>query len=99
MYSMVHKFAIPTNTLHNHLLGKSSKFGAESAMVLTTCEDRESLTCMNLADMGYCLTREVVGGIVRDYLHENAIQNPFTDRVPGKDWWQRFLKWWPCISE
>lgn len=36
---------------------------------------------------------------MRDYLHENATTNPFVDGVPGKDWWQRFLKQWRCMSE
>ena len=49
--------------------------------------------------MGFGLIREVVGGIVSDYLHENSIPNPLTDGIPGKDWWQRCLKRWPCTTE
>ena len=33
---------------------------------------------------------------MRYYLHENVIPNPF--RVPGKNWWKRLLKQWPCIQ-
>lgn len=36
---------------------------------------------MTLADMGFGLTREVVGGIVSDYLHESSIPNPLTDGI------------------
>ena len=53
---------------------------------------------MIIADMDCGLTHVVVGGIVRDYLHENATQS-IHRQVLGKDWWQRFLKRWPCISE
>ena len=94
------KFGIPPTTLHDHISGKSSKVGAGGVTVLTRSEEREiALTCMTLADIGYGLTREVVGAVVHDYLHENSIPNPFTDGVPGKDWWRKFLKRWPCISE
>ena len=36
-------------------------------------------------DMGYGPTRDVVAGIVCDYLHDNASANPLSDRVPGKN--------------
>ena len=38
-----------------------------------------------LVDIGYGLTRGVVAGIVRDFLHDNASANPLSDRVPGKN--------------
>ena len=71
MCSVAQKLVIPLTTLHDHLLGKSSKVGAGGATVLTTYEDRENFD--------YGATREVVGGIVRDYLLENAEENPFMD--------------------
>ena len=71
MCSVAQKLVIPLTTLHDHLLGKSSKVGAGGATVKTIYEDRENFV--------YGATREVVGGIVRDYLLENAEQNPFMD--------------------
>ena len=100
MRSVAFKYGIPPTTLHDHVSGKCSKVGAGGPTVMTYAEEREiALTCMTLADMGYGLTRDVVAGIVHDYLCENAIPNPFTEGVPGKDWWQRFMKRWPCLSE
>ena len=93
MHSVAHKFGIPPTILHE-------KVGAGGPTVLSISEEQEiAVACMTLADMGFGLTREVVGGIVSDYLLENSIPNPFTNGVPGKDWWQRFLKQWPCITE
>ena len=41
--------------------------GAGGPTVLSISEEREiAVACMTLADMGFVLTREVVGGIVRD---------------------------------
>ena len=54
---------------------------------------------MALADMGFGITKEVVTTVVRDYVTQNSIQNPFSHGAPGKDWWQRFMKRWPCLSE
>ena len=49
--------------------------------------------------MGYGLTKDLVEVVIYDYLRDNDIPNPFTGGVPGRDWWQRFLKRWPCLSE
>ena len=49
--------------------------------------------------MGFGLTKYLVDIIVRDYLKENKLPNPFSQGIPGKDWWTRFRKRWPCISE
>ena len=102
MCSVAHMFGIPPTTLHDHLSGKSSQVGAGGLTVLSVSEEQEiAVACMTHADMGFGLTREVVGGIVHDYLHENSIPNPFTNGMPGEDWWQRltFLKRWPCMTE
>ena len=58
-----------------------------------------ALTCTTLADMEYGLTNDLVEVVIYDYLKENDIPNPFTGGVPGCDWWQRFLKHWPRLSE
>ena len=64
MRSVASKFGIPPTTLHDHISGKSSKVGAGGVTVLTRSEEREiALTCMTLADIGYGLTREVVGAV------------------------------------
>ena len=57
------------------------------------------LACTTLAGMGYGLTRELVEQIVYEYLKDNEIPNPFVGSVPGRDWWERFRKRWPCLSE
>ena len=49
--------------------------------------------------MRYGLTKDLVEVVIYDYLKENDIPNPFTGGVPGRDWWQRFLKRWPHFSE
>jgi len=68
--------------------------------VLTHDEECEiALTCMTLVDMGFGLTKALVEVVVFEYLKDKSIPNPFNDGVPGKDWWSRFLKRWPCISQ
>ena len=67
--------------------------------VLTAAEERGIVqTCITLADMGFGVTRELVAKIVRDYVQENGIANPFTDGVPGRDWWLWFLKRCPSTT-
>ena len=55
--------------------------------MLSISEEREILVaCMTLADLGFGPTREVAGGVVCDYLHENSTLNPLTNGIPRKDW-------------
>ena len=49
--------------------------------------------------MGYPLTRELAAGIIRDYLKDQMIPNPFANDLPGKDWWAGFLSHWKKLSE
>ena len=68
--------------------------------VLSTQVEREiALACTTLADMGFGLTKDLIDVVIVDYLKDNGIENPFAKNVPGKDWWQRFMKRWPILSE
>ena len=48
--------------------------------------------------MEFGLTKDLVDTIVRNYLKEKKLP-PISQGIPGKDWWPRFRKRWPCISE
>ena len=100
MRAVAHKYGVPHSTLNDHLKGKYKKIGAGGPTVLTASEEREiALTCSALADMGFGLTRDLVQVVIHAYLQDHDIPNPFTGGVPGKDWWQRFMRWWPSLSE
>lgn len=36
----------------------------------------------------------IVGEVVCQYLNDNDRSNPFSDKQPGRDWWEGFLKRW-----
>ena len=68
--------------------------------VLTASEEREvALACMTLGDMGFGLARSLVEIVLTEYIKEQQIPNPFRSGIPGQDWWERFLRRWPCSSE
>ena len=53
------------------------------------------ITLQVLQVIGFGMTKELVGVIIHDYLKDQPTQsNPFQHGVPGKDWWQLFLKRW-----
>lgn len=94
------KFGIPKSTLHDHIKGVSKSTGAGGPTVLSRDVEREIvLACTTLAEMGYGVTRDLVEHIVSQYLLDNDIPNPFVGGAPGRDWWERFRKRWPCLSE
>ena len=76
------KYSIPPTALHDHQSGKSTKISTGGPTMLTSSEKRSF--DMHV-DMSYVPTQDVVAGIVRDYLHDNASANPLSDRVPGKN--------------
>lgn len=51
-----------------------------------------------LQEIGFGLTREIVGCVIMDYLMKIGRPNPFKDK-PGFDWWKGFLKRWPKLAE
>ena len=90
------KYKVPPSTLYDHINGRVSKIGAGAPTVLTEGEEKEIVVTLQvLQEIGFGLTRELVGVVVRDYLNDQPCRpNPFRDGLPGKDWWQLFLKRW-----
>jgi len=55
------------------------------------------VTVQVLQEIGFGLTKELVGIVIRDYLKDQpARPNPFHHGIPGNDWWRLFLKRWKC---
>ena len=44
------------------------------------------------------MTRELVAGVVMDFLQKVSRPHPFKEK-PGYDWWAGFLKRWPQLAE
>ena len=94
------RFCIPKNTLHDHVKGQPKSIGAGGPTVLSGDVEREIVVaCTTLAEMGHGLTRDLVEHVIYQYLQDNNLPNPFVGDVPGRDWWERFKKRWPCLSE
>ena len=94
------KYGIPSSTLHDHVHDTSKQIGAGGPTVLQKSEEKEiAVACVSLAEMGFGITRELVEVVLFDYIKENDIPNPFNGGVPGRDWWQGFMRRWPMLSE
>ncbi len=94
------KFGIPKSTLGDHVKGTSSKRYGGPRTILSAAEEKEIVTdCMVLQELGFPLTRDLVSITVRDFLKDQERDNPFKDGIPGYDWWNRFLRRHPTLSE
>ena len=94
------KFGIPSSSLHDHLSGKTAQMRRGPQTVLSQVMEKEiATTCIVLQEFGFPVTKDLVASIIRDLLQESGAVNPFTDSVPGCDWWDRFLKRWPVLSQ
>lgn len=47
-----------------------------------------------LQELGFGMTRQIVGEVVCQYLKDNDRPSPFSGEHPGRDWWEGFLKRW-----
>ena len=94
------RFDIPKSTLHDHLTGRMTHTGAGRPTVLAEAEEKAIVrSCQELAQCGFGLDRTTVGLVVKAYLEEEERENLFKDDIPGKHWWQGFLRHWPCLTE
>ena len=50
------------------------------------------MTCQMLAEIGFAVSRDLVKVVVREYANKIGMSTPFTNSIPGRDWWERFLK-------
>ena len=88
--SIAKKYGVPSSALHDHLLKKDTWVGAGRPTILTSEEERVIVySCQVLQEMGFGLTRDVVGAIVIDYLSTIGRGSPFNGK-PGPRWWRGF---------
>ena len=93
------KYGIPRSSLHDHISGKATKrYGGPPTVLPEAVEKEIATTCVVLQEFGFPLTKELVGVIIRDLLKDKGQQNPFKDGIPGRDWWEKFLRRWPILS-
>ena len=52
-----------------------------------------------MQEIGFGLTREMVGNVVMDYLKDKGRQNPFAHGKPSNDWWSGFMRRWSKLVE
>ena len=75
--SLAKKFGVPPTTLQHHV-NTESQISAGQPTVLTHTEEREIVySCQVLLEMGFGMTRDMVGNIVVDYLSTVGRGNPF----------------------
>ena len=89
--SVAKKYGVPPSTLYRHVQAESN-VGSGRPTVLTPAEEKEIVySCQVLQEMGFGMTREMVGAIVVDYLTTVGRDNPFNGQ-PGFKWWKGFQK-------
>ena len=77
-----------------------SKSGAGKPTILTQDKEQEIVYCCQvLQELGFGLTKQNVAAIVSEYIAKTERENPFTNGIPGRDWWTRFLQRWPGLVQ
>ena len=93
-------YGIPRSSLHDHLNGKSTKrFGGPQLALPHEIEKEIVESCFSLQELGFPMTKDMVGVIIHDYLEETGTPSPFINNTPGRWWWEGFLKRWPKLTE
>ena len=67
---------------------------------MTQAEEREIvISCQVLQELGFGLTRDIVNGVVCEYLAASSRSQQFKHGLPGPDWWAGFKQQWPQLSQ
>ena len=45
------------------------------------------------------MSRDLVEVVIREHVNKTGITTPFTNGIPGRNWWERFLKRCPELAE
>ena len=89
------KFRVPQSTLYDHTNKyKRGAIGVGAPTILTKVEEKEIVVTLQvLQEIGFGVTKELAGLVIRDYLKDHPLRpNPFNNGIPGKYWWRSFLK-------
>ena len=75
-----YRFDVPPPTCFYHISGEYSKVGAEASTILSSAEEKEIvITLQVLQEIGFGMTKELVGVIIHDYLKDQPTRpNPFS---------------------
>lgn len=92
-YKASQLYKIPRQSLNARVLGKYSRNKAGRPTRLSTEEEITiAKICGYFADWGLGLGKKQVLGIIADYLKSNKKSHIFVNGIPGKWWWQGFIK-------
>ena len=72
-------YGVPATTLYNHISDTNSGIGAGAPTILSPAEEKELVTTLQvLQEIGFGLTKELVGVVICDYLKDQPTHlNPF----------------------
>ncbi|KAL0830078.1 hypothetical protein ABMA28_003535 [Loxostege sticticalis] len=93
-YEAAKTYGIPRKTIMDHVNGrrgqKSSTLGRPP--VLSADTEKELANCLHVMERhGFGLSRKEVLQLVGQYVNQNKIETPFTDGIPGNDWFSNFM--------
>ena len=76
---------MPQSTILDRVKDFHPKTGAGTPTILTPQEEKEIVVILQvLQEIGFSLTKDLVGIIIRDYLNDQPLRpNPFCDGIPG----------------
>lgn len=94
-------FGIPRSTLFNKVTGKSEigKKSGPGTVLSSKEEDFIEKWVLCLADSGFPVVKRQLLHSIQLYLNANKRKTPFTDNLPGRKWYNNFLKRHPIISK
>ncbi len=91
--SAASKYEIPKSTVHGHLTHHDPGAKPGPALILSrTEEDELTKWIIEMSTIGYGQCRQQICLIVKRILDRENRVTPFPDNLPGKDWWQAFLR-------
>ena len=93
-------YNVPVETLRRRVTGKVDMECRPGPPTVLTQEEEDAIVryLIEMADMGYGLTREVVTKMVYVYVSKCGRENPFKNETAGRWWFQGFKSRHPNLT-
>jgi hypothetical protein len=89
---------VPYTTLRRRVRGLVGEKKGAPTVLPRHLEEKIVDYIKEMADKGFSTNKRAVGLRVKEIVEMAKCPHPFTNELPGKKWWELFLKRWPGIQ-
>lgn len=88
--AIARQYNINKDVLSKHLKGEATGVAGRPTVIAIAEEQELAASLKTMSKWGFALLKEEIKDVIKEYVIENKIKNPFKDNRPGDDWFAAF---------